>query len=327
MASISYRNNRWQVRVRRKGHPTETRSFATRQDAERWARGLETDMDRGAYVPLGEAQRTTLGDLIERYLVEVTPTLKGAKEDTIRLRALMRHPICSYALIALTPTCVAKYRDERLQKVSSGTVIRELAYISAIINHARREWSINIENPVSRVRKPSAPAGRDRVLTSAEEARLLDALRPTGRRSPWLYPLVVLALETAMRRGELLGLNWQDVNLVNRTATLHDTKNGDGRTVPLSSRAVEVLQALPRSISGHVIPMTPFAACAAFDRATDRANIDGLRFHDLRHTAITRMAEKLPNVIELAAVSGHKSLRMLQRYYHPRAEDLAHKLG
>lgn len=327
MASISYRNNRWQVRVRRKGHPTETRSFGTRQDAERWARGLEADMDRGAYVPLGEAQRITLGDLIERYLVEVTPTLKGAKEDTIRLRAVMRHPICKLILTAVTPTCIAKFRDERLQQVSSSTVIRDLACLSAIIGHARREWSINIENPVSRVRKPSAPAGRDRVLTSAEEARLLDALRPTGRRSPWLYPLVVLALETAMRRGELLGLRWQDVNLVKRIATLHDTKNGEGRVVPLSSRAVEILKALPRSISGHVIPMTPFAACAAFDRATDRANIDGLRFHDLRHTAITRMAEKLPNVIELAAVSGHKSLRMLQRYYHPRAEDLAHKLG
>ena len=327
MASISYRNNRWQVRVRRKGHPTETRSFGTRQDAEKWARALEADMDRGVYVPVGEAQRITLGDLIERYLIEVTPTLKGAKEDTIRLRAMMRHPMCQLLLMAVTPTKVAKLRDERLQQVSSSTVIRDLACLSAIISHARREWSINIENPVSRVRKPSAPVGRDRVLSNAEEAQLLEALRPTGRRSPWLHPLVVLALETAMRRGELLGLRWQDVNLVKRTATLHDTKNGEGRVVPLSSRAVEVLQTLPRSISGHVIPMTPFAACAAFDRATDRAKIDGLRFHDLRHTAITRMAEKLPNVIELAAVSGHKSLRMLQRYYHPRAEDLAHKLG
>ena len=327
MASFNYRGNRWQVRVRRKGYPTETRSFVTRQDAEKWARRLEADMDRGAYVPQGEAQYITLGDLIERYLVEVTPSLKGAKEDTIRLRALMRHPLCRYTLIALTPTIVARYRDERLHKVSSGTVIRELAYISAIINHARREWSFNIENPVSRVRKPSAPVGRDRVLTSDEEARLLETVRPTGRRSPWLYPMVVLALETAMRRGELLGLRWQDLNLVKRTATLHDTKNGDGRIVPLSSRAIEILQALPRSNSGHVIPMTPFAACAAFNRATDRAKIEGLRFHDLRHTAITRIAEKLPNVIELAAVSGHKSLRMLQRYYHPRAEDLALKLG
>ena len=327
MASISLRGDRWQVRVRRKGHFTQTRSFATRQDAEKWARALEADMDRGAYLPLGEAQRITLGDLIERYLIEVTPTFKGAKEDTIRLRAMMRHPMCKLIMTAVSPTCIAKYRDERLLNVSPGTVIRELAYISAVINHARREWSINVENPVSRVRKPSAPAGRDRVLTRAEEIRLFEALRPTGRRSPWLYPLVVLALETAMRRGELLALRWEDVNLGVRTATLHDTKNGEARVVPLSSRALEVLRTLPRSITGQVIPMTAFAACAAFERATGRAGIEGLRFHDLRHTAITWMAEKLPNVIELAAVSGHKSLRMLQRYYHPRAEELAIKLG
>lgn len=108
MASITYRNNRWQVRVRRKGHPTETRSFRTRQDAERWARGLEADMDRGAYVPMEEAQRTTLGDLIERYLIEVTPTLKGTKEDTIRLRAFVPNQMCKYTLSVLTPTCIAK---------------------------------------------------------------------------------------------------------------------------------------------------------------------------------------------------------------------------
>lgn len=327
MASISLRGDRWQVRVRRKGHATETRSFATKQDAERWARSLEVAMDRGSHIHPSNADNFSLGGLVERYLQDVTPKLKGAKEDSYRLRALMRHPICKLGIGAVTPYRIAQFRDERLKQVSAGTVIRELAYLSAIINHARREWCVNVENPVRRVRKPSAPTGRDRVLSEAEQARLLEALQPTGRRSPWMRPLVMLALETAMRRGELLALRWEDVSLSSRTALLHDTKNGEGRVVPLSSRAIEVLQALPRSMTGQVIPMTAFAACAAFERATARSGIEGLRFHDLRHTAITRMAEKLPNVIELAAVSGHKSLRMLQRYYHPRAEDLARRLG
>lgn len=122
MASISYRNKRWQVRVRRKGHPTETRSFGTRQDAERWATGLEADMDRGANVPLGEAQRITQGDLTERYLVEVTPSLKGAKEDTIRPRALMRNPLYGYALIALTPSALPS-----TAKNVSGRCVRTLS--------------------------------------------------------------------------------------------------------------------------------------------------------------------------------------------------------
>lgn len=327
MASIRQRDGRWQARVIRKGHPDVTKTFQTKQEAERWSRSVEADMDRGRYVSTTHAERTTLGQIIERYLIDVTPTLKGAQEDTIRLRALLRHPMCTLAMTTVTPNRIAQFRDERLKQVSAGTVIRELAYLSAIINHARREWGVNVENPVSWVRKPSAPAGRDRILSDAEEVRLLEALRPTGRRSPWMYPLVVLALETAMRRGELLGLHWDDVSLTNRTATLHNTKNGEARCVPLSSRAVEVLRALPRSITRQVIPMKAFTACAAFERATVRAGINGLRFHDLRHTAITRMAEKLPNVIELAAVSGHKSLRMLQRYYHPKATDLAQKLG
>jgi integrase len=230
-------------------------------------------------------------------------------------------------MTAVTPSRIAQFRDDRLQQVSAGTVIRELAYLSAIINHSRREWGINVENPVSRVRKPSAPPGRDRVLTGLEEDRLLDALRPSGRRSPWVLPLVVLALETAMRRGELLALRWDDVNLLSRTATLHDSKNGEGRVVPLSSRAVEVLQGLRRSITGRVIPMSSFAVCAAFKRATARAGIEGFRFHDLRHSAISRIAVKLPNLIELGALSGHKSLRMLKRYYHVDAAALARKLG
>ena len=327
MASIRQRNGRWQARIIRKGHTDEARTFATRQDAQKWARAVESSMDRGGYVSSTSAERITLAEIIARYLEDVTPTLKGAKDDAIRLRALMRHHMCRLAMTAVTPSRIAQFRDDRLQQVSAGTVIRELACLSAIINHARREWGVEIENPVSRVRKPPAPAGRDRVLSEAEEARLLAALHPTGRRSPWLLPLVLLALQTAMRRGELLALRWEDVNLSTRTARLHDTKNGEGRVVPLSSRAMEVLQALPRSITGQVIPMTACAACAAFDRATARAGIAGLRFHDLRHTAITRMAEKLPNVIELAAVSGHRSLQMLQRYYHPRPEGLALKIG
>lgn len=130
-----------------------------------------------------------------------------------------------------------------------------------------------------------------------------------------------------MRRGELLSLRWENIDLHARTAYLPDTKNGDSRTVPLSTAAVQVLQGLPKHISGAVIPVKFFSLDAAFKRACKRAGLEAVRFHDLRRTAITRMAEKLPNVIELAAVSGHKSLMVLKRYYRPAAVDLATKLG
>lgn len=327
MASFRQRGGKWQARVIRDGFPDQTKTFETKADAEKWARALESEIDRGQFVSVNEAQRNTLRDLIERYLVEVTPTLKGATEDTIRLKAMMRKPIARWSMANLSAARIAAFRDERLKEVSSGTVIRELAYLSAIINHARREWGINVSNPVQMVRKPPSPQARARVLTDEEVARLLQALEPVGRRSHWTKPVVQLALATAMRRGELLALRWENVDLVGRAAFLSDTKNGDSRTVPLSSAAVKVLAELPRHISGEVFPVKAFTLDAAFKRGLRRAGMEGIRFHDLRRTAITRMAEKLPNVIELAAVSGHKSLMVLKRYYRPTAEELARKLG
>ena len=327
MASFRQHGRGWQARVRRQGYPDITKVFEARQDAEKWARALESEIDKGQFASVSEAQRTTLGDLIARYLVEVTPTMKGAADDTIRLKAMMRKPIARWSMANLSAARIAAFRDERLKEVSGGTVIRELAYLSAIINHARREWGINVPNPVQMVRKPPSPQARSRVLTEEEVTRLLDALEPLGRRSHWTKPAVQLALATAMRRGELLVLRWENVDLIGRAAFLPDTKNGDSRTVPLSSAAVQVLTGLPRHISGVVFPVKAFTLDAAFKRGLKRAGLEGIRFHDLRRTAITRMAEKLPNVIELAAVSGHKSLMVLKRYYRPTASELAHKLG
>jgi integrase len=327
MASLRQRGGKWQARVIRDGYPDQTKTFESKADAEKWARSVESDIDKGQFVNVSEAQRTTLGDLIARYLVEVTPLMKGATEDTIRLKAIMRKSIARWSMANLSAARIAAYRDERLKEVSAGTVIRELAYLSAIINHARREWGINVPNPVQMVRKPQSPQARARVLTDEEVEKLLVALEPTGRRSHWTKPAVQLALATAMRRGELLSIRWEHVDLQNRTAFLSDTKNGESRTVPLSTAAVQVLAELPRHISGVVIPVKFFTLDAAFKRARKRAGLNDLRFHDLRRTAITRMAEKLPNVIELAAVSGHKSLMVLKRYYRPTAAELAQKLG
>ena len=327
MASFRYRSNQWQARVRRKGYPDETKSFTSRQDAEKWARSIESAMDRGQFANVSEAQRTTLGDLIGRYLVEVTPLMKGASQDTIRLKAIMRKPIAKWSMANLSAARIAAYRDERLKEVSAGTVIRELAYLSTIINHSRREWGIHVPNPVQMVRKPQTPPARSRVLTNEEILKLLEAVEPTGRRSHWTKIAVQLALATAMRRGELLSLRWEHVDLMGRTAHLLETKNGDSRTVPLSNGAVEVLASMTRHISGLVLPIKALTLDAAFKRGLRRSGLKDVRFHDLRRTAITRMAERLPNVIELAAVSGHKSLMVLKRYYRPRAQDLALKLG
>jgi integrase len=327
MATFRFRSSRWQARVRRQGHADETRSFLTHKEAERWARSVESGIDHGSFISPTQAKKTTLGDLIQRYITEVLPSMKGATDDTIRLKAICRRPICRNSIASLSPAKIAAYRDLRLKEVAPGTVVRELAYLSSIINHGRREWGIHANNPVALVRKPTQPKGRERVLSLVERERLLVELQPTGRRNTWMPTIVILALKTAMRRSELLALRWGNINLERRTATLQMTKNGESRIVPLSTTAIQTLTSMPKSVCGAVFPITSCALAANFNNAVERAKLPDLHFHDLRHTAITNMANKLPNLIELAAVSGHKSLKMLQRYYHPDVEDLARKLG
>nr|WP_240702199.1 site-specific integrase [Trinickia terrae] len=249
-------------------------------------------MDRGSFVSRSAAEANTLEDIIERYIADVMPTRKGASDEIPRLRATCRTRLAKLSMAALTPKAVAAYRDERLEKVKSATVIRELAYLSAIINHARREWDINVANPVALVRKPPSPQGRDRVLTTDEEAGLLAAMVPTGRINVWLLPATILSLETAMRRGELVELRWSNINLEAQTAYLPITKNGTARTVPLSKKAVAILDALPRSIDGKVIPVKGNTLHAAFRKACKRAGIKDLigttfdirRLHDWRRS-------------------------------------------
>jgi integrase len=319
-------NGHWQARVR-KANQSITKTFINKVDAERWAKQVEVEIQKGSYTNLALAERTTFAEIIERYITEVLPTMRGGKADYIRLKALARRPIAKLNMVSLTVQKIAQHRDERLKEIAPATVIRELSYFSSIITFARKEWGINIDNPVTLVARPKNPQGRSRILDEAETSLLLEALKPTGRRSIWMLPLVKLALETAMRRSELLSLRWEHLDLQKRTIFLKITKNGTSRTVPLSTSAIQILTEMPRNIDGRVFPVTHEVVSQAFNRARKRAGVKDIRFHDLRHMAITKLAEKLPNLIELSAVSGHKSLAMLKRYYHPSAEQLAEKLG
>jgi integrase len=303
-----------------------------------WARAIETEIDRGVFISLKEAERTTLSELLLRYSREVSPSKRAAKDDIAKLKWLAKTKVAKLSLANLTPTAIAQHRDERLKEVCTGTVLRDLAVIRSVINHARKEWGFAFENPVERVRMPPQSPHRDRVLSADEEIRLLKVLTPgplrtadgkfgNATRNPWVRWVMIFALETAMRRGEILTLQWKNVEIARRTAYLPITKNGRPRSVPLSSKAVEVLQTLPRSIDGRVFPVTRWAMEQVFTGACQRAGIADFRFHDLRHTATTRMAKKVPNLIELAGITGHANLSMLKRYYHVTAEELAMKLG
>jgi integrase len=366
MGTITKRGElQWQAKVRRKGFPTQSRTFSYKEDAEKWVRGVERELETTGFVDRREADRNTLGEVLRRYQEEITPSKKSASIESVKINVILKDAILpKLKMTAVTSDAIAAWRDRRLEDVAGATVNRELDVLSAVLNHARREWRIHVENPVRDVKRPERANARDRRFSPEEESYLLAALtggeRQTdgtfskGARNPWLLPLVQLALETAMRRGELLALQWENVDLDRQTAHLPETKNGDSRTVPLSTRAVAILRALPREPDegeqdaerqGPVFETTALALRKGFVRSVERAQeryvedcrqarrrprpgfLDDVHFHDTRHEAASRLADKLSNVLELSAVTGHRDLRMLKRYYHPRAEDLAKKLG
>jgi integrase len=244
MATIRKLRDRWQAQVRRRGVAPRAKSFDQKSDAEKWARSLESELDRCGMLPdTRVAESTTLRSILERYMVEVSPRKRSAHTEISRIKALVRRPIAHRTLALLSSSDLATYRDDRLKAVSPSTVIRELNTISHAIDTALKDWNIYLHrNPCKLVRRPSPPRGRNRRLNDDEEQRLLDAAG-TGRNI-YMRDMIVLAVETGMRRGELLSLDWQHVDLDLGTAHLPMTKNGETRDVPLSSRARAVLQRL-----------------------------------------------------------------------------------
>lgn len=347
MATIRLRGPyQWQAIVKRKGYATQVRTFETRRDAERWSRNVESEIDRGVFVSRREAEETSLAEAIERYRVEVTPTKKGAKQEHYRLNVLRRSSLARQSLASVRSVDVAKYRDSRLKAVAAGTVRGELSALSSVFEKARMEWGMPITNPVRDVSKPRPGVARSRrFATPEEEKRMLDALRSYG--DGWAYPLAILAVETGMRRGEWQHLRWKDVDLEKQTAVLHEgeTKNNEWRVVPLSSRAVATLRAIRRRADDHVFHVQAGTMTAAWTRSRLRARdryvaecekagttadpdfLVDLHLHDMRHEATSRLFEKGLDVMEAASVTGHKTLAMLKRYTHLKAEKLAKKLG
>lgn len=329
MATIRKLRGRWQAQVRRRGVPPRAKSFDTKTAAERWATDLEAEANRSGWaVDTRAAEKTTLKELLTRYRDEVTPSKRGAVSERARINSIVRCPIAHRTLAKLTSADVASYRDERLKTVAPATVIRELNTVSHAIEIASREWGLWLpRNPVKLVRRPPVPRGRTRRFKEGEENALLTAC--DRGRTPLLKPLIVLAIETGMRRGELLDLRWQHVDLKLAVAHLPLTKNGDSRDIPLSRRAVAILQELRAEDSNRerVFPITGNAVRLAFEHLRVRAGMSDLRFHDLRHEAISRLFEKGLNIVEISAISGHRELKMLQRYTHLRAADLVARLG
>ena len=324
MARIEQRGKRWRARVRVGGMDV-SESFRTKAEAQAWSAKQETDINAGK---LGHAVDKPFRALLQRYIDDVLPAKRGERPERLRLERLMRDDeLARVRLPEFGPEHVAAWRDRRLREVSAASVRREWATLSAACNLAIKEWRWLAENPFSRAKKPPEPKARTRVYTDEEIDRVLLACGYPNLETEQgrVGAVVLFALETAMRASEIVGLTWARIDLDRRIAHLPMTKNGNARDVPLSRKALELLEAM----KGRD-PVFGIRSAAVLDalwrKARDRAMLEDAHFHDLRATALTRMAAKV-SVMDLAKISGHRDIRILQNvYYRADPADLAAKL-
>ena len=318
----------WQVRIKRKGYPEAARTFDLKTEAEAWARQIESEMDRGVFVSRAEAEGTTLAEALARYRRDVTPAKKGASIERFRLDRWAAHDYARRSLASIRGKDIADYIEERRQDgAAPATIHKEINLLSHLFNTARTAWGMeSLTNPVDLVKgqRPKTPPGRDRRLVDDELPRLQSAASAYGGE---IGPLITWAIETAMRRGEIAAMRWDHLDRKARVLLIPETKTGTPRRVPLSTAALGVLDQIPRRLDGRVWGMRPDSISQAFERVCKAAGIEGLTFHDLRHEATSRLFEKGLNPMQVAAITGHKTLQMLKRYTHLRAEDLVGMLG
>lgn len=323
MAAPVKDGKKWRHRVMVDGKRTSG-TFDTKAAALAWEAEQRMSAGLGVKVTL-----MTCAKAFEKYEREVSKTKRGHKWEALRLTAMGASDLGSVRLSEVDATHIAAWRDARLRQVKPGSVIREMNLLSNVFTIARKEWKMIKSSPTIDVARPKAPPGRDRLITQTEIETICGALGwrhdvvgTTPKKKQQRVALAFLfAIETAMRAGEICSLTAADVR--GRVAHLRPevTKNGLGRQVPMSPRAVEIWAMVPDGFG-----IKPATLDALFRVARDeRTDIKGLTFHDTRHEAITRLAKKL-HVLDLARAVGHQDIRELQTYYNESADDIASKL-
>ncbi len=344
----------YRVKVRLKGYPSQTSTHERLADAKRWAAETEASIREGRHFKTAEAKKHTLGELIDRYIRDVLPQKKKSQKKQSAQLLWWKDQIGHHLLSDLSPSLIAECRDRLANGTtyrgavrSPSTVIRYIAALSHALTVAVKEWGWIDDNPIRKVSKPKEARGRVRFLEQEGLVRLLQICKES--KNPYLFPIVKIALATGMRFGEIINLNWNQVDMLRKLITLHETKNGDRRAVPLSSQALSVFADLQKSRPPHallVFPRLPRSRSSraaelenpsslsreeleqiqksqksavirsAWEQALIKAEIDDFRFHDLRHCAASYLAMSGASLSEIAEILGHKTLAMVKRYAH-----------
>lgn len=327
MASVKPYKDGWRAWVYVQGH-RESSTFRTRREAAAWGARRESELRESAGEPAGD--KVTLGETLIRYAEEVSPTKRGMRWEQLRLARFARDDQfpAHERIAAVTPEMIAAWRDERAKRVGRSTVIRELGLLSAVMDHARREWRLVPANPVSDVRKPKQPDHREVVISRDQIRTMLRSLghRSTGRISQTRQSVAMaflLSLHTGMRAGELCGLTWDLVRADH--CELPVTKTVP-RKVPLVPQAIRLIERMRGWDERTVFGLTPATLDATFRKYRKRAGLEGFTFHDSRHTAATRIAQKV-DVLTLCKIFGWSSTKHALVYFNPTASDIAKRLA
>lgn len=328
MATFEKRKDSWRVQVCVKGI-RESATFDTKTEAKAWAATREHELRLEAD---GKAKEYTLQDAMLRYRDTVSVKRKGEKWERDRIAKFMRdNPrLVKRKIASITSDDLGKWRDARLDEVSPASVRREANLWSAIFTVARQEWKWIAKNPWSDVRMPPKPKPRDRRISDDEIKRLClaasyEPYNPPKNNTQQVVVAFLLAIETGMRSGEILKLDWQHTHLDERYTQLFDTKNSDNRDVPLSTAAIKLLEAMQGINDGLVFTVKNGSFQTLFKKLKQRCEIENLHFHDTRHEACTRLAKKLP-IEDLARMLGHRRLDSIMIYYNATAQEIAHQL-
>ena len=325
MATITKRGNKYRVQVRRDGsYISET--LTTRKDAEAWARKKEIELDQGDLPsdPRKQLKGMQLCELVSKYRDEVSPRKKSARDEIIVLNAFLRHPICRKAIADIKVKDFAEYRDQGLQEVSPVTLKRQLAIIQNIYEIGKKDFGFPIKtNPVADLNFSAKVVRRDRRLENNELELILEDARQ--RKNPYIEPIILFALETSMRLSEIVAMQWSHIDLKTRLLLIPETKNGHSRKIPLSRKAVEVLEGIDPETE-QVFPVTANCLKLTWKRILQRVGIEDLHFHDLRHEGISSLFDKGLHINEVRQISGHRTLSQLSTYTHARPENILAKL-
>ncbi len=327
MASIRKRGSKYQAQVRRQGFAPTVKTFHTKQDAQEWARLMETKADRGDMpISIRELSAYKVADIIKRYRDEAVIKKRSCEAETYLLNAFLRAPIANLTFAQVTKAHFVSYRNKRIKIVKPATVNRELGIISHAFNVAIHDWGLPIkENPLKNLKKLKMNNARNRRLEPKEYGLILEATRHCT--NPNIKPIIQIALRTGMRRGEIINMHWEHIDFNRSILHIPITKNGHSRDIPLSHRTIRLLQSLERQPRGQVFQTTANAFRLIWQRLLKRTGIEDLHFHDLRHEAISRFFELGLSVPEVALISGHRDYRMLFRYTHMKPENVIEKLN